>query len=107
MAARPPQPTNDERDPSAFGIAVVDDHISEDELSYPATREDVVDALDDPTIRCGPNSHEVSLSRVIERTGRSQFESRTQLLDELHEAFEQERRKGGGFVAWLRSLLGA
>lgn len=106
MAARPPQPTNGEREPTAFGIAVVDDHLSDVELSYPATREDVVEALDDPTIRCGPNAHEVSLSRVIQRTDRSQFESRTQLLDELHEAFERERRKGGGIVGWIRSLVG-
>lgn len=106
MAARPPQPSNGGREPKAFGIAAVDDHLSDAELSYPATRSEVVDALDDPTIRAGPEAHEVSLSQVIQRTDRSQFESRTQLLDELHEAFERERRKGGGVVGWLRSLLG-
>jgi hypothetical protein len=105
MAARPPQPSNGGREPTAFGIAVVDDHLSDVDLSYPATREDVVEALDDPTIRCGPNAHEVSLSRVLQRTDRSRFQSRTELLDELHEAFERERRKGGGLLHWLRSLF--
>lgn len=106
MAARPPQPAGDEREPTAFGIAVVDDYLSDAELLYPATREDVVEALGDPEIRCGPNGHEVSLSTVIQATDSSRFESRRDLLDELHEAFERERQNGTSVVSWLRSLVG-
>ena len=107
MAARPPQSGDEPRDPAMFGIAVVDDHLSDADLSYPATPEDVAAALSDPEIPCGPNAHDVALSAVLDRTGRTRFDSRRELLDELHEAFERERRSGGGIVAWLRSLLSA
>lgn len=105
MAARPPQSDDGPKDPAMFGIAVVDDHLSEADLSYPTTPQDVTAALGDPEIPCGPNAREVALSAVLDRTGRARFDSRRDLLDELHEAFERERRSGGGIVAWLRSLV--
>lgn len=105
MAARPPQSDDEPREPAAFGIAAVDDHLSDADLSYPATPEDVIAALGDPEVPCGPNAHDVALSTVLDRTGRVRFDSRRDLLDELHEAFEREHRSGGGIVAWLRSLL--
>ncbi|MFC3478900.1 DUF5789 family protein [Halobacterium litoreum] len=107
MAARPPTDSGDRRDPDVFGIAAVDEHLADADLSFPATPEDVVDATGDPEVLCAPNGHGVALSSVLERTGRRRFDSRQDLLDELHEAFEQERRDGVGIVAWLRSLVGA
>jgi hypothetical protein len=106
MAARPPQNDDDDtREPAVFGIASVDEYLSDADLSYPATSDDVTAALGDPEIPCGPNAREVALSTALERTGRMRFDSRRDLLDELHDAFEQERRSGGGIVAWLRSLV--
>lgn len=105
MAARPPQTNSSLDEPTAFGIAVVDEHLEDADLEFPATPDDVVDAVGDPSVRCGPNAHEVSLSTVLDRTGRQRFDSRRDLLDELHDAFERERRGGTGIVAWLKSLL--
>ncbi|WP_232688307.1 hypothetical protein [Halobacterium zhouii] len=105
MAARPPQSDDEPREPAVFGIAAVDDYLSAADISYPATPEDVSTALDDPDVACGPNAHDIALSTVLDRTGRVRFDSRRDLLDELHDAFEQERRTGGGVVAWLRSLV--
>jgi hypothetical protein len=106
MAARPPVGDDDQPEPTAFGIAAVDDHLRNAALSYPATPAEVVDALGDPAIPCGPNGHDVSLSTAVERTGRTRFGSRRELLDELHDEFERERREGGGLVSWIRSLVG-
>lgn len=105
MAARPPQDDDEPREPAVFGIAAVDEYLSDADLSYPATPDDVTAALGNPEIACGPNAREVALSTVLERTGRVRFDSRRDLLDELHDAFERERRSGGGIVAWLRSLV--
>lgn len=106
MAARPP-PADDEPDePTAFGIVAVDDYLEDATLEFPATPQDVVDALGDRDVRCGPNAHEIALSTALDRTGRRQFDTRRELLDELHEVFERERRGSTGFVAWLQSLFG-
>jgi len=106
MAARPPVGDDDPPEPNAFGIAVVGNHLRDADLSYSATPEEVVEAMGDQGIPCGPNSHDVSLSTAVERTARTQFSSRRDLLDELHDEFERERRAGGGLVSWLRSLVG-
>jgi hypothetical protein len=106
MAARPPPADDDPEEPTAFGIATVDDYLEDADLEYPATRQDVVDALGDRSVRCGPNARELSLSAALERTGRRRFDSRRDLLDELHEVFEDERRGATGLVAWLKSLFG-
>lgn len=107
MAARPPTGNGEPGEPDVFGIAAVDKHLSDANLSYPATAADVVEATGDPSVPCGPNAHDVALSTALDRTGRSRFDSRRELLDELHDAFERERQDGGGVVAWLRSLVGA
>ncbi|WP_336036982.1 hypothetical protein [Halobacterium yunchengense] len=106
MAARPPQSNDDPDEPTAFGIVAVDDHLQDADLDFPASRREVVEALDDPSVRCSPSGREVDLSAVLERTGRQRFDSRQQLLDDLHDAFEAERDSGTGLVAWLRSLFG-
>lgn len=105
MAARPPPANDDPGEPTAFGIVAIDDHLDDADLDFPATREDVLEALGDPSVPCGPSAHEISLSTVLESTGRQRFDTRRELLDELHEAFERERRGSTGLVAWLRSLF--
>jgi hypothetical protein len=107
MAARPPQKTSREGEQTAFGIAVVDEYLADADLDYPAAADDVVDALGDQRVRCGPNSHEIALSTALDRTDRRRFDSRQDLLDELHEAFERERRSTSSLVAKLKVLLGA
>lgn len=105
MAARPPTSDDDASDPAVFGIAAMDEYLRDADLSFPATPEDVLDAVGDPEVPCGPNARDVALSTALQRTNRREFRSRRDLQDELHEAFEQERREGGGIVSWLRSLV--
>lgn len=105
MAARPPPRTEDPDEPTAFGIVAVDDHLTDADLEFPATKRDVVDALRDPRVPCGPNDPEVPLSSVLDRIDRERFESRRQLLAELHHAFEAERSGGTSVLAWLKPLF--
>jgi hypothetical protein len=106
MAARPPTGDDDrDAEPVVFGIATVDEHLRDADVSFPATGEDVVAALGDPEVKCGPTAHEVALSTVVERTGRKRFENRREFLDAVHDEFERERHRSGGLVSWLRSLV--
>jgi len=105
MAARPPVGDDDPPEPNAFGIAVVGNHLRTPTSRIrrlPRRSSRPWATRDSP----GPNSHDVSLSTAVERTARTQFSSRRDLLDELHDEFERERRAGGGLVSWLRSLVG-
>ena len=106
MAARPPTgDDNSDAELVVFGIATVDEHLRDADVSFPAAGADVVETLGDPEVRCGPNGHRVALSTVVERTGRRRFETRREFLDALHPEFERERQQSGGIVAWLRSLV--
>jgi hypothetical protein len=60
----------------------------------------VTAALDDPGVECGPTGGTVRLSTVLERVEQDQ-----DLLDATHPEFERLRRRGGGLLGWLRSVL--
>lgn len=107
MAARPPAGDDEtvDEDPVVFGIATVDEYLRDAEVTFPASGDAVVAAVDDPEVQVGPNAHTVALSAAIERTGRSEFETRREFLDALYDEFERERHQSGGFVSWLRSLV--
>lgn len=106
MAAPPPDDDLDEPDAVEFGIAALDAHLDDADLSFPATAEEVTAALDDPEVAYGPTSGSVRLSTVLERVEQDRFESSQDLLDATHPEFERLRQRGGGLLAWLRSLLG-
>ena len=104
MAARPPTDDLDDPDPVEFGIAALDAHLEEADLAFPATADEVTAALGDPAVPYEPAGTTVALSTVLERVDRERFESRQELLDATHPAFERLRERGG-LLAWLRSLL--
>jgi hypothetical protein len=108
MAARPPTGDDDDdadAEPVVFGIATVDEYLRDADVSFPASGEDVVAAVGDPDVKCGPTAHRIALSTAVERTGRREFETRREFLDALHAEFERERQQAGGIVSWLRSLV--
>lgn len=104
MAVRPPDDEDDRPDAVDFGIAAMDVHLDRADLSYPATAEEVVQALGDPEVDYDPDGNAVALSTVLEGVDRDRFDSRQQLLVSLHPEFERHRRSSGGVVSWLRSL---
>ncbi|MES3518007.1 MAG: hypothetical protein PPP58_10120 [Natronomonas sp.] len=107
MGVRPPQQDDDdEPDTVAFGIAALDDRLERAELYFPATSEEVLEALGDQTIPYDASGNEVRLSDVLEETHKTRFENRQQLMNALHPVFEARReQKNNSVVGRLRSLL--
>lgn len=105
MGVRPPQDDDDEPDRSIeFGIAALSARLEESDLTYPASGEEIVEALSNPEIPYGPGGGTISLRAAIERCDREQFDSERQLHDALHPVFEEERTSSG-VVGWLRSIF--
>jgi hypothetical protein len=108
MAARPPAGDGDEDPPEtlAFGISALDARLSESDLSFPASAERVVDALDDPDIPYDTAGHTLALSDALAQVKQGEFETETELKETLHPVFERTRRKkSGSIVGQVRRLL--
>ncbi|MDQ2055192.1 MULTISPECIES: hypothetical protein [Halobellus] len=105
MAVRPPQQGDDEPDSLEFGIAALTPYLSESDLTFPATADEVVRALNDPAIPYDANGNTVALSEALASVGTSQFDSKRELLDALHPVLEEYRASGGGIFSQLRALL--
>ena len=82
----------------------MDEHLGDVELSFPASREEVLHELGDREVAYDPRGNTMSLKTALAETGRDRFESRRELLNALHPVFEAERRQGG-LGGWLQSLL--
>jgi hypothetical protein len=106
MGVRPPAGDDTEVGDVEFGIADVDRHLSSADVSFPASAAAVIEATGDPDVSYAPEGGTVALSEAVERTGRSEFSSRQDLLNELHPVMEELRTsRASGLLAWLRSLL--
>jgi len=105
MAARPPGGGSSEPDAIEFGIAVLDERIEEADVSFPATDEEIVDALDDAAIPYDAKGRTIRLSEALNEVPQTRFENETELLDALYPVFDRKRREGGGFLTSLRDAL--
>ncbi|WP_254769050.1 hypothetical protein [Salinilacihabitans rarus] len=107
MGVRPP--TNGDDDATGgieFGIAAVDALLKRSELSFPASSDDVAAELGHERVPCDAYGNDVSLGEVLAEVDRDRFDSRQQLLNDLHPVFEEYRkRRSGGVVKQVRSLL--
>lgn len=107
MGVRPPS-NDDNDDPESvdFGIAALDARLRDSELSFPATADDVDAELGHERIPYDVHGNDVALGEVLAETNREQFDSRQQLLNALHEPFEEYRRQhSNGVVQQVRSML--
>ncbi|MES3162143.1 MAG: hypothetical protein PPP55_11335 [Halorubrum sp.] len=106
MAARPPGGGgSSEPEAIEFGIAALDARIEEAEVSFPATSDEVVDALGDPAVPYDAKGRTITLSEAIDRVPQTRFENETELLDALYPVFDEARRSSGGFIDDLRDAL--
>jgi hypothetical protein len=107
MGVRPPQQGDDDPpDTVAFGIAALDEHLSRAEVQFPATQQELLDALGDPEIPYDASGNTMSLSEAFENTHVSNFETKQNLMNALHPVFEARRQAANGsLVGQLRSLL--
>lgn len=107
MGVRPPG-NDDSDDPESieFGIAAVDARLRSVDLSFPASREDVERTLGAEQIPYDVHGNAVPLREVLEELPHQTFDSRQELLNALHPAFEEYRKRhSGGIVSQMRSLL--
>ena len=106
MAARPPGGGgSSEPDAIEFGIAVLDERVEEAGVSFPATGDEIVDALDDSEIPYDAKGRTIRLSEALEQVPQTEFENETEFLDAMYPVFDRERREGGGVLASLRDAL--
>ena len=105
MAVRPPQQDGDEPDSLEFGIAALSPYLSESDLVFPATAEEVVRELGDVAIPYDANGNTVALSEALSAVRASKFDTQRELLDALHPVLEEYRESGGGIFSQLRALL--
>lgn len=106
MAVRPPQGDDDEPEVVAFGIAALGARIDEAELTFPATTDEILSALDEPSVPYNAAGNSLALSEALDQVPRHEFERKTELLDALHPVFERHREQtSSSIVARLRGLL--
>ena len=106
MAARPPG-GGGTADPEAieFGIAVLNERLEEADVSFPATVDEIVAAVDDDKIPYDAKGRTIALSEALAQVPQTEFENETEFLDVLYPVFDQRRREGGSFFARLRDAL--
>ncbi|MFW5916783.1 MAG: hypothetical protein ACOCRD_00075 [Halorubrum sp.] len=106
MAARPPGGGGpSEPEAIEFGIAALGARIEEADVSFPATGEEILDALDDREIPYDAKGRTVALSAALEEVPQTRFENETEFLDALYPVFDRKRREAGGFLSGLRDVL--
>ncbi|WP_394739527.1 DUF5789 family protein [Natronococcus roseus] len=107
MGVRPPSNDDDDEPESVdFGIAAVDARLRRSELSFPATKDDVDAELGHERISYDVHGNDVPLGEMLAETDKERFDSRQQLLNALHEPFEEHRRQNSnGVVQQFRSML--
>lgn len=107
MGVRPPRRgSDDESEIVAFGIAALDEHLEGSDVDFPATSEEVLESLGDPSVPYDATGSEIRLSEALAETERSNFETRQEFLNGLHPVFEAKReRANDSLVGRLRTLL--
>jgi len=106
MAARPPGGGgSSEPDAIEFGIAVLDGRIEDADVSFPATADEIRDALGDREIPYDAKGRSITLDEALEQVPQDRFENETELLDALYPVFDRKRQEGGGFLTSLRDAL--
>lgn len=105
MAARPPGGGSSDPEAIEFGIAVLDERVEEADVSFPATREEILDALGDQEIPYDAKGRAVTLSAAFDQIPQTSFENETELLDALYPVFDRKRKESGGFLTRLRDAL--
>ena len=105
MAARPPGDGPAEPDAIEFGIAVLDGHLDEADVSFPATAEEIRNALGDREIPYDAKGRTIALGEALDQVPQTKFANKTELLDALYPVFDRKRQESVGFLTSLRDAL--
>lgn len=106
MGVRPPANDDDSPEVIEFGIAALDETLSEANVSYPTDVRTLSDQLGHVKVPYDAAGHSISLEEALGQTDRRQFEHEQELLNALHPVFEAKREATGtSLLAQFRSLL--
>ncbi|UPV74298.1 hypothetical protein M0R89_17395 [Halorussus limi] len=107
MGVRPP-PSNSDGGPDVieFGIAEVAAELDGGDLSFPATGDEVVQALSNPRIKYDADGHTVPLAEAVAEVERDRFDDQQEFLNALHPVFERYRNsRTPGVIERVRAAL--
>jgi len=104
MGVRPPANDSDEPDAIEFGIAAVDARLDAADVTFPATKAELVGALD-TEVPYDAQGRTVALADAIDETDRREFDSEQDLLNELHPVFENRRSSPMSLLDRLRAMV--
>jgi hypothetical protein len=106
MGVRPPADDTDEPDVIEFGIAALDARLTDFELSYPATAEEIREAAGHVEVPFDAAGHTVTVQEALSESGVHHFENEHELLDALHPVFERKREAtSNSILSQLRALV--
>ncbi|MFC7077581.1 DUF5789 family protein [Haloarcula halophila] len=106
MGVRPPADDTDEPDVIEFGIAALDARLTDIEISYPATAEEVRDAAGHVEVPFDAAGHTVTVAEALGETSVRRFDNEHELLDALHPVFERKRESTrNSIISQLRALV--
>lgn len=100
--ARVPPGGQSEPELVEFGIPVLDDRLEDADLTFPADRGDVGEALGDVEVPYDAHGHSVAVAEALREVEQDEFGSKHELLDALHPVFEAHRQRTS--VSWLTTL---
>lgn len=104
MAVRPPG-DGSEPDHIEFGIAALAARLEEADVEFPATAEEICAGIENTAVPYDGSGNTLELREALSELGTDRFETKTQLLEEIHPVFEHRRRTGGGIVERIRQFL--
>lgn len=103
--ARAPPPDDSEPAVIEFGIPVLDDRLEEASVTFPATRDELEAEVGTMEVPYDAAGHTLRLGDALGELEADRFETKNELLDELHPMFEAYRRRSTGLVARIWSFL--
>jgi hypothetical protein len=104
MGVRPPADDGEEPAAIEFGIAAVDARLDEADVSFPATRADLLEELDGDVPYDG-RGRTMRFADALERTDRREFDAERELLDALHPVFEERRGSPMSLLDRVKALF--
>jgi hypothetical protein len=107
MGVRPPSDDIDDGpDVVEFGIAALDARLSDANISFPATVEELDAEYGHTDIPYDAGGNTMTFGAALEEADQREFESEQDLLNALHPVFERRREAAStSIIAQLRALV--
>lgn len=106
MGVRPPANDTDDPDVIEFGIAALDDRLSDAEIDYPVAASDLREEVGHVEVPFDAAGHTMRLDDALDETQAAEFEHEQDLLNALHPVFEARRQAAGNsLLSQLRALV--